>query len=520
MHFATYGRKSIYSDKSDSVDNQQRMCREYVDLKFSGSVESFECYQDEGFTGANVNRPGLQRLLSDIADGLVDALVVYQLDRISRDVKDFANIYAALEEKGVMFISIKENIDTATPIGRAMMYVTMVFAQMERETIAARVTDNMIGLAKKGLWTGGNPPYGYRRERIEVNGKKHCTIVPVPEAAEYVRGIYEEFLDGGYSLQGMETEFKRQGRRTVNGAFFSTTQLHKILTMPYCVPASPEVWDFYNALGCQMADERDAWDGRCGVMIYGRSTEKNKKHQVQPHSEWVVTEGIHEPFMDADLWLSVQERFRQNTFEKKKKYDIPLLKGTLRCAKCGGLMQVSRKKLVHGVCSSYYCLKRMRQGADACDMQMIKCSKLDDRVLAVFSEIEADPSVIQKYSAVEKSQNDDSSLRDLEKKAASIRSRIGRLTESLADGSGASKYIVAQIETEDLSLAAVNREIEILKTEERRSAASSRSSVERAEEIRRMMHSFSGLSADEKNAIVREVVQECTWDGQTLFLKL
>lgn len=162
MRFATYGRKSIYSDKSDSVSNQQLMCREYIDLKYSGSIDSFDCFQDEGFTGANTNRPGLQLLLNNIENGLIDALVVYQLDRLSRDVKDFANIYSILEEHNVMFISIKENIDTTTPIGKAMMYVTMVFAQMERETIAARVTDNMYGLAKKGFWAGGNPPYGYK----------------------------------------------------------------------------------------------------------------------------------------------------------------------------------------------------------------------------------------------------------------------------------------------------------------------------------------------------------------------
>ena len=153
-------------------------------------------------------------------------------------------------------------------------------------------------------------------------------------------------------------------------------------------------------------------------------------------------------------------------------------------------------------------------------MQMIKCSKLDDRVLAVFSEIEADPSVIRKYAEAESPSDDGSALRDLERKASAIRTRIGRLTESLADGSAASKYIIAQIETEDLSLAAINREIEIAKTEARRSAASARSSADRSEEIGRMMRSLSGLSADEKNAIVREVVQECTWDGQTLFLRL
>ena len=158
MRFATYGRKSVYSDKSDSVDNQERMCREYVELRFQGKVDSFETYSDEGMTGANTNRPGLKRLLADVGDGLVDALVVYQLDRLSRDVKDFANIYASLEEKGVLFLSLKESIDTNTPIGKAMMFITATFAQMERETIAARVTDKLSGLAKKGFWTGGKPP--------------------------------------------------------------------------------------------------------------------------------------------------------------------------------------------------------------------------------------------------------------------------------------------------------------------------------------------------------------------------
>ena len=98
MRFATYGRKSVYSDRSDSVSNQERMCREYVEMRFD-NVETFEVYSDEGFTGANTDRPGLKRLMEDIEDSLVDALVVYQLDRISRNVKDFADIYSDLEKK-------------------------------------------------------------------------------------------------------------------------------------------------------------------------------------------------------------------------------------------------------------------------------------------------------------------------------------------------------------------------------------------------------------------------------------
>lgn len=522
LRFATYGRKSVYSDKSDSVGNQERMCREYADLKFAGKIESFEVYQDEGFTGANTDRPGLERLIADVKDGMVDALIVYQLDRISRDVRDFSNIYALLEEHHVMFLSIKENIDTATPIGKAMMYVTMVFAQMERETIAARVTDNMIGLAKKGFWAGGNPPYGYVRKRIEVDGKKHVTIEPDPEAARYVESIFDIFLENGYSLQGMETAFKRQGIRTVNGGFFSTTQLHKILTMPFCAPATARIRDYYIAQGCNVEGSEEEWDGEHGVMIYGRSTQKNNKHQLQSKDQWVVCVGYHRPFLPEEKWLAAQEQFRQNTFEKKQKYDIPLLKGTLRCAKCGGLMQVSRKKKKVGVTSHYYCLKRMRQGPSACSMGMIRCDLLDQEVVGIFRRIQADPAIVRKYAAADQPMDFGSDINVVTKKIAAQTARIDRLAASLAEAenSSAQKYIVAEIERQDLNLAALKRELELAKTEKRKADLKGKSLEVKAQEIGNLVRAFDSLSAADRNGIVREVVQECTWDGETLFLKL
>ena len=106
MRFFSYGRKSVFSDKSDSIDNQFRMSREYCESKFSGQVDSWQQFSDEDFTGANTSRPDLQRMLSFIKGGFCDVLVVYQLDRLSRDVRDFANIYALLEEHGVMSTGI------------------------------------------------------------------------------------------------------------------------------------------------------------------------------------------------------------------------------------------------------------------------------------------------------------------------------------------------------------------------------------------------------------------------------
>lgn len=134
-----------------------------------------------------------------------------------------------------MFISLKESIDTNTPIGKAMMFITATFAQMERETIAARVTDNLAGLARKGFWTGGKAPQGYVLEHIEVNGKKHVTLAIDPEAAARCTWIFNTFLDNNYTIGHMQTEFRKQGIRTERGCFFSASQIYQFLTMPYCV---------------------------------------------------------------------------------------------------------------------------------------------------------------------------------------------------------------------------------------------------------------------------------------------
>lgn len=522
MRFANYGRKSVFSDKSDSVNNQLRMAREYAEMRFPGQIESFVCYSDEDFTGANTNRPDLQRLISDIQAGLIDVLIVYQLDRLSRDVRDFANIYAMLEDHHVHFVSVRENIDTTTPIGRAMMYVTVVFAQMERETIAARVTDNMIGLAKKGYWTGGNPPRGYVRQNIIVDGRKHVTIVPDPEGAAYVMNIADTFLNGGFSLQGMETYLKNKGIRTDSGSFFSTAQLHKILTMPYCVEATAAVYDYYEAKGCIMDSDspREKWDGTHGVMIYGRSTEKNKKHQLQPPEKWIVCVGRHEPFMPAEKWLAIQAQFSQNKFDKTMKYDVPLLKGVLRCS-CGSIMPVSRKKKTNGSVSSwYYCLKRMRQGASVCSCSQIKVDILDEKVLDIFRRIEHDPYLIRNYAASLSDPQNPVDISILSQRISSTEAKIRRLAGNLAlhDDSSASKYIIEEMERLDVELATLKQERLAASSHERQARIENKSLEEKAAEISAFLRDFNSFTALERNEVARKVISQCVWNGKTLFL--
>ena len=524
MRFFNYGRKSVYSDKSDSIDNQFRMSREYCEQKFPGKIESWQEFSDEDFTGANTSRPDLQRMLSYIEEGFCDVLVVYQLDRLSRNVRDFSNIYAMLEEHNVMFISIKENIDTTTPIGRAMMYVTVVFAQMERETTATRVADNMRGLAKKGYWMGGQAPLGYSIKHIVIGDKKHSALELDPEGVRYVTQIFDDFLSSHGSLNAMVTRFRHQGIRTLTGKFFSKAHLHNILTMPYCVEATPEVYDYYAAKGCIMdsASPREKWDGSTGVLIYGRFSDKSQKHLVQPPENWTICLGLQKPFIPAEKWLAVQERFKQNTFCKDAKWPVPLLRGILRCNKCGSLMPVSRRKKVDGTCSSwYYCRKRKDEGSEACDMNQIKCDLIDEKVLEIFRKIALDPDSIHQFVKTE-SPSEIPNLSFISSRISSVESKIGKLAASLAlaENSTASKYIIEEIERLDAELAALKREASHAEMKIHQAAAKERNSQATAIEIAKFINNLDGFSAKEKNEIARSVIRDCRWDGEKLFLTL
>ena len=153
---------------------------------------------------------------------------------------------------------------------------------------------------------------------------------------------------------------------------------------------------------------------------------------------------------------------------------------------------------------------------------MIKGNILDDQVLDIFRQIEADPGIILKYTGIEEAQDDGTVLKEMERRANNLRTKIERLAETLSDSesSTAAKYIVAQIEKEDLELETLNREIEIEKAEARRNKNAAKTMEDRTAEITRLISGLDGFSAAERNEIVREAVQECTWNGETLFLRL
>jgi len=521
MNIGIYARKSVFSDKSDSVESQIKICKEYAQNNFK--VTSVVVYEDEGFTGANTYRPGFTQLMKDIIAKKIDILVCYKIDRISRNVLDFSTTFNTLQEHGIQFVSVKEQIDTSTPLGRAMMYICSVFAQMERETTAERVKDSMIELAKSGKWAGGKAPLGYKRERVLLNGKHHTILVKNENELPFLNMIFDTFLVG-HSLSGLETYFRKKGIKTLNGKYMSSIQLYNILKNPHYVAATKEVYDYFDGLGCIMASDRERFDGKYGLVVYGRTKGgKKKTHTINPPEDWVVSVGLHEPLIPAKKWLAAQERFGKNIIDKMRKHEIGILKGIVKC-KCGYAMRVQHKvdKIYKKVYDNYYCQNRNRRGPEFCDMKMVGVDELDGKMINVLKQLSINKNLLKKYV---KQLNTSTPVRDkdaIKREIVSIKKKIENLTAALQDNfeSSAAKYIISEIEKLDKQIAGLNYELKEAEYNEQEDNKRKDDIEAIHAKICKYLNMFDKLPYKDKVKYLQEIIKECVWDGKNLIITI
>lgn len=523
LKIACYGRKSVYSDKSDSTDVQYLLASEYCKSHYTDF--GLYRYEDEGYTGANIDRPDFNRLIHDIKDHKLNIVICYKIDRISRNVSDFSNFFNMLTEYNVQFVSIKEQIDTNTPLGRAMMYICSVFAQMERETIAERVTDNMIELSKSGKWAGGIAPVGFKRERIEIGGKKHTVLIENPDELPYLNLIYDTFLNNSCSLSGLETLFRKNGVKTLNGNYLSATQLYNILKNPHYTSADKDTLEYFKSLGCTIGCDESKFTGEYGIMAYGRTTGgKGKKHIINPTEKWIISVGMHKPLIPSEKWLKVQERFGQNIIDKTRKHKIGILKGALRCS-CGYTMRVQHKvdKIYNKTYDSYFCQNRNRRGVEYCDRPSVSVATLDNAVIELMKNIALDKSSIENYiyedntiHAYVRSRSD--IQRDIDK----AEMKITNLTAALGSNSSstAAKYIVSELENIDKQLSGLKYELLEAESNERKHARAVKNTDDKYKMVCHIVDSLDTADYDEVNGLIKDLFKECIWDGENLKVKL
>ncbi len=205
----------------NSLDAQREACEAYVASQRSeGWVATRDRYDDGGFSGGTLERPGLTQLLADIDDGLVDVVVVYKIDRLSRSLMDFSKLVEIFDRNGVTFVSVTQSFNTTSSMGRLTLNILLSFAQFEREVTAERIRDKVAASRKKGMWMGGYVPLGY-----DVRDRK--LVVNDDEAAS-VRRIFERFVELG-SATALARELRREGFRNKQGTLIDKGYLYRLL---------------------------------------------------------------------------------------------------------------------------------------------------------------------------------------------------------------------------------------------------------------------------------------------------
>ena len=354
---AIYTRKSTeegLEQEFNSLDAQRESAEAFVkSQKQAGWVCLPQRYDDGGFTGGNLDRPAIKRLMADIENRKIDAVLVYKLDRLSRSLLDFAKIMETFEKRQVAFVSVTQQFNTASSMGRLVLNVLLSFAQFEREIIAERTRDKIAAARRKGKWVGGHPLLGYD---VDSRGSK---LVVNKEEARRVRAIYKLYLRH-QGLIPVVRELEKRGWRTKRwqthkghyrgGQRFTKSSLHHLLTNP----------------------------------VYLGKVKYKKE----------VYAGEHQAIVDPVAWQRVQNLLGQQSHGGVSRTEShALLKGILRCQPCDFAMTPAfAAKPGKPRYRFYTCVNALKRGRQACPSRYLSAKRIESMVIEQIQKLALDHS--------------------------------------------------------------------------------------------------------------------------------
>ena len=325
---AVYGRQSVDKQDSISIESQIEFC------KYELKGESYREYTDKGYSGKNTDRPKFQELIRDIEQGLIEKVVVYKLDRISRSIIDFAKMMELFKQYNVEFVSATEKFDTSTPMGRAMLNICIVFAQLERETIQKRVQDAFYSRCEKGFFMAGQAPYGYKLEPTVIDGINTKKMTIDTETADHLRLMFEMYAEPDTSLGDIVRYFVKNGIE-LNGIELEKSQISRMLKNPVYAQADLDMYEFYKGQGAQIVNDAADFAGVNGCYLYtGRDVTTKKYAELNGH---ILVVAPHEGFISSETWLACRKKLLTNkSFPKNnQKGNRTWLVGKMKCGRCG-----------------------------------------------------------------------------------------------------------------------------------------------------------------------------------------
>lgn len=375
---AIYARQSIDKVDSISIESQIEFC------KYEARGAPYRVYKDKGYSGKNTDRPAFQQMLSAIRKGEIKRVICYKLDRCSRSILDFATLMEEFQKYGVEFVSCTEKFDTSSPMGRAMLNICIVFAQLERETIQQRVYDAYHSRNKKGFYMGGKVPFGFKLEPFYLEGKKTSRYIINNEEApilEFMYSIYEKPLASLGDVVTALTEAGIPHPRQKDGRW-TRTHIGRMLRNPAYVKADIDVYNFFKENGTIIHNSPEEFIGTNGCYLY---SEKGKNASSEGHH---LVLAPHKGIIPSDVWLRCRKK-HVCSGEAIRQYKIKntWLAGKIKCAQCGYALVIQKVTKNSGKVFRYIVCSGASQADKRCvGVHRLKAELVEEIVLGEISE--------------------------------------------------------------------------------------------------------------------------------------
>lgn len=484
---AIYGRKSVERIDSISIESQI----EYCQYEVRGG--KYKTFTDNGFSGKNVDRPQFQVMMEAIRRGEINRVIVYRLDRISRSILDFSTMMEEFQKYGVEFVSCTEKFDTSTPMGRAMLNICIVFAQLERETIQQRVTDAYMSRSIKGFYMGGRIPYGYKLEPYMLEGKKTAKYAIEPAEAEVVKLIYSMYMQPQVSLGDVLHYLNENGitnSRSPDGSW-DRARIGEMIKNPIYVKADLDIYRFYRDQGSVLHNSPEDYIGTNGCYLFSdKSAGRKTIHLKGQH----VVLAPHEGIVSSDVWLQARMKCIKSKFVGKPvKAKNSWLVGKMRCGKCNHAVVVRPSKAMNKRYLS--CSHRMRTnscdniiGLDTDTLESLVFSEMVERLeqfetLATKVQHQEDPRILELNLKIQRNTEEIESLME----------KVAKADDILME------YINKRVRELDSQITSMKSELGELSQLEH----SKRCDVK---QLRDCLRSWNDLSFDDKREVVNQIL--------------
>lgn len=495
---AIYARQSVDKKDSISIESQIEFCKREIP-----EGEKTKVYKDKGYSGKNIERPAFQQLLEEIKKGKITKIIIYRLDRMSRSLLDFAGLIDIFNKYNVEFVSSTEKFDTSTPIGRAMLSIIMVFAQLERETIAGRIKDNYYERGKKGMFLGGNVPFGYDLSPHTIDGFKTNKLVP-NSSAEIVRKMYELYANENMSLGQISKLLTKEGYLSLFDKAWDSAKISRTMRNPVYVKADADVYLYLQNLGCIIHNDITEFDGAHGLYLFGdkvKSSEKNHNNI----SGYTVSIAPHEGIIDSNTWLKcVNKLITNRQIRNNGKSNFSWLSGLVSCDKCNYSMTISKANLSvkHGTYALYFkCSGRAMRGI--CDAASPRVEDIEKDVQnKMLERLEYLKTEISNSKLIDnKSDENNNLINDLKIRINTVEKDIEKLLDSLIEANNVTmEYINKKI-------TKLDEELKRLRFKLNEELSKSKTHNVNVLELEYVLNRFDDLDLDHKKEVAKAMIK-------------